>query len=156
MPNIQAVAISEYPLVANLYRECGYRGGITAADTAIAAMVGNTIVGAVRLCPEGGVTVLRGMQVLPAYQRQGIGSMLLQACVPHLSSGITYCLPYSHLALFYGTVGFITVDHSALPQFLEERQTSYIASGIGTIAMSRMAPNKLFKPNLLRSIKRAA
>ena len=153
MPNISAVAISDYPQVANLYRECGYRGGITAADTAIAAMVGNTIVGAVRLCPEGGVTVLRGMQVLPAYQRQGIGSNLLEACVPYLSSVTAYCLPYSHLAVFYGTVGFLTVDEATLPQFLQDRQSSYVASGIGTIAMSRMSPNNSFKPNPLRSFK---
>jgi GNAT superfamily N-acetyltransferase len=153
MPNISAVAIRDYPQIADLYRECGYRGGIAAADTAIAAMVGNKIVGAVRLCPEGGVTVLRGMQVLPAYQRQGLGSKLLQACVPLLSSGPTYCLPYSHLALFYGKVGFLTAGPATLPQFLQERQSSYVASGIGTIAMSRMAPNNSFKPNPLRSSK---
>jgi GNAT superfamily N-acetyltransferase len=141
MPNISAVAISDYPKVAELYRECGYRGGITAADTAIAAMVGGDVVGAVRLCPEGGVTVLRGMQVRAAFQRQGIGSALLRACVPHLNSGAAYCLPYSHLTAFYGSVGFFVADQAVLPQFLQDRQSGYISSGIKTIAMSRMAPN---------------
>ena len=150
MPSISAVDVRDFPQVAALYRECGYRGGIADADTAFAAKVGNNFVAAVRLCPEGGVTVLRGMQVLPAYQRQGIGSKLLHACVPHLNAGTTYCLPYSHLAAFYGAIGFITVDQATLPKFLQERQFGYVSSGIGTIAMSRMAPNNSFKPKPLR------
>ena len=150
MPSISAVDARDFPQVAALYRECGYHGGIADADTAFAAKVSDTVVAAVRLCPEGGVTVLRGMQVLPAYQRQGIGSKLLRECVPHLNASTAYCLPYSHLAAFYGAIGFITVDQATLPQFLQERQLGYVSSGIGTIAMSRMAPNNSFKPKPLR------
>ena len=150
MPSIAAVDVRDFSQVAALYRECGYRGGISDADTAFAAKVGNTIVAAVRLCPEGGVTVLRGMQVLPAYQRQGIGSKLLHACLPHLNAGPAYCLPYSHLVAFYGAIDFVVVDQAMLPQFLQERQFGYVSSGLGTIAMSRMAPNNSFKPKPLR------
>jgi GNAT superfamily N-acetyltransferase len=150
MPSISAIELGDYSQVAALYQECDYRGGITYADTAIAAKIGNTIVAAVRLCPEGGVTVLRGMQVLPAYQRQGIGSKLLSACVPYLNSGTSYCLPYAHLVAFYGQIGFSVARQETLPQFLQSRQAGYVSSGIGTIAMSRMAPNNSFKPKPLR------
>jgi GNAT superfamily N-acetyltransferase len=150
MPSISAIELSDYPQVAALYQECGYRGGITVADTAIAAKIGDTIVAAVRLCPEGGVTVLRGMQVLPPYQRQGVGSKLLSACVPYLNAGTSYCLPYAHLVAFYGQIGFRVCHLAALPQFLQDRQAGYVSSGIGTIAMSRMAPNNSFKPKPLR------
>jgi GNAT superfamily N-acetyltransferase len=153
MPSISAIGISEFPQVAALYRECGYGGGIDDADKAIAAKIGESVVAAVRLCQESGVTVLRGMQVLPAYQRQGIGSKLLSACVPCFNCGAVYCLPYAHLADFYGTVGFTTARQQDLPQFLQDRQAGYVSSGLGTIAMSRLTPNNSFKPNPLRSFK---
>lgn len=133
----------DVPEVAALYRACGYRGGIADADLTFAAKVDGTIVAAVRLCPEGGTKVLRGMQVLPGFRRQGIGSNLLRACVSHLDSGQCWCLPYAHLVSFYGAIGFTVVEEAALPHFLRERQAGYIASGIGTIAMSRAASGAL-------------
>ena len=139
MPSISVLDTSNFSQAAALYNECGYRGGIADTDTAIAAWAGRSVVAAVRLCQEGGVTVLRGMQVLPAYQRQGIGSKLLLACVPYLNLGTSYCLPYAHLTAFYGAVGFVTVGVSELPKFLQDRQSGYASSGLGTIAMSRMA-----------------
>ena len=147
MSSIFVIGESGFPQVATLYRECGYHGEISNADTVIVVEVGETVAAAVRLCQESGVIVLRGMQVLPRYQRQGFGSRLLSACVPYLNTGATYCLPYAHLAAFYGVIGFKAVRNEVIPQFLRDRQAGYQSSGIDTISMSRLAPNNSFKPN---------
>lgn len=142
MPTIHEIPQGDIPRVAAFYRRCGYAGGISTSDTALAAMTGGRVVAAVRLCRECGVTVLRGMQVLPEFQRQGIGLKLLAACIPWLDRGTAYCLPYAHLAAFYGTVGFTTGHQVPVPHFLQDRQARYAESGLGTIVMSRMAPDR--------------
>ncbi|WP_442949132.1 GNAT family N-acetyltransferase [Nostoc sp.] len=55
------------------------------------------IVGVVRLCPDTGFFVLRGMQVLAKFQQQGIGTRLLQACTEQLVVQVCYCIPWQHL-----------------------------------------------------------
>ncbi len=128
--NIVKVDTHARPHVAALYLECGYGGGIGVADTAYAAIREEHIVAAVRLCGEHEYIVLRGMQVLPGFQQRGIGSRLLAACVSHLNDGVAFCLPYAHLARFYGAVGFTTAHQVVVPSFLQERQTRYAASGL--------------------------
>lgn len=123
--------------VAALYAAAGYGAPVDPADTVIVARLIGRIVGAVRLFPEHGVTVLRGMQVNPAFQRQGLGARLLAACLPHLAGREVFCLPYSHLAGFYAAAGFETVDEHALPGFLAARLAGYRAGGQDLIAMRR-------------------
>jgi predicted N-acetyltransferase YhbS len=123
--------------VAAFYRTAGYGGGVSADDITLAATTEARIVGAVRLCRESGVIVLRGMQVDPAVQRQGIGSTLLRECLPHLEGGAAYCLPYAHLAGFYGAAGFVPAPPAMLPPFLAERLAGYLRKGQGVIAMRR-------------------
>jgi GNAT superfamily N-acetyltransferase len=130
--------------VAAFYEECGYDGAIGASDMILLARVASQLVGVVRLCTEESVTVLRGMQVHRRYQRRGIGSQLLDACVPFLDARPSFCLPYSHLVSFYGAVSFEVAQPSQLPSFLAARFALYLAEGRDVLPMHRM----IMKPYL--------
>ena len=140
MVEIAAAHPEELARVAAFYEECGYDGSIAASDTILLARMAGQLVGAVRLCPEDGVTVLRGMEVRAEYQRRGIGSQLLRACVPLLDARPSFCLPYTHLVSFYGAVSFEVVQPSRLPPFLAARLASYLAEGRDVLAMHRVTP----------------
>lgn len=70
---------------------------IVAVAMADAAVIGR-VIGAVRLCSEHGVRVLRGMQVARDYRQLGVSQALLAACDDVLGENVAYCLPYAHLA----------------------------------------------------------
>ena len=70
--------------VEALYAELGYRRGVDAADRLVLAEADGHLIGVVRLAREHGTTVLRGMRVLPAHQRRGVGSALLVAVAAEL------------------------------------------------------------------------
>lgn len=124
--------------VAELYKEAGYGAAVQPGDTVIVAKAAGRVVGAVRLCAEEQVTVLRGMQVKEAFQRQGIGFMLLRACQPYLEQEVAFCLPYTHLVSFYSAADFQVVSGEKLPAFLAQRLASYLAGGQQVLAMRRM------------------
>jgi predicted N-acetyltransferase YhbS len=140
MYEVRVATTSELREVESLYTICGYRGGVDAADTTFLARSEGRLIGAVRICREQGVTVLRGMHVLPSFQRQRVGSQLLAATVPLLDKGAAFCLPYSHLAQFYASASFQTESPDNLPDFLRDRLAGYIARGQDIIAMSRNSP----------------
>src|SRR5437016_4517340 len=73
MSEVTVASTSELPEVAAFYATCGYGGGISQADTVLVSRICGQLVGVVRLCPQEGVVVLRGMQVHPAFWRQGVG-----------------------------------------------------------------------------------
>lgn len=123
--------------VRNFYNAVGYGGGVSDTDITFAAKLNGRVLGAVRLCDEAGLTVLRGMQVDPGYQRQGIGRSLLHHCTAYLDRGAAYCLPYQHLVGFYGRAGFVLAQPETLPRFLAERLAAYALSGQRTLAMQR-------------------
>ena len=133
-------AVSEAGLaeIGAFYETVGYGGGVSRDDVTLAARLDGRLVGAVRLCAEGGVFVLRGMQVAPAFQGRGIGRVLLDYCVPYLDKGPSYCVPYEHLTDFYGRVGFVVAPPELLPTFLAERLAGYVATNRRTLAMRRM------------------
>lgn len=128
------------------YAQAGYGGGVSALDTVLAASAGDRLLGAVRLCEEHGVIVLRGMFVAADAQRQGIGRALLAECLPWLDRGEGFCLPYDHLVGFYREAGFEPVPMAALPPFLQQRLAAYLAKGQRVLGMRRAAfgymPNK--------------
>lgn len=130
---------SERLEVAKLYAEAGYDAPIDPSDTVMVATCGGQLLGAVRLCSEHGVTVLRGMQIGSSVQRQGIGSGLLAACQPRLDRGPAFCLPYSYLIGFYAVAGFEVVGAAGLPDFLARRLDGYLARGLDVVAMRRKA-----------------
>lgn len=123
--------------VAQLYAQAGYGAPIEARDRVMAATLGRQLVGAVRLCSEHGVMVLRGMQVRKGFQRLGTGSRLLEACLPWLDRGVAFCLLHAHLTGFYGTAGFEVIGAGELPAFLVRRMASHLAQGQNVVAMRR-------------------
>ncbi len=136
---IHAAGPQDRDAIADLYREAGYGASVGADDTVIVAKAGAVLVGVVRLCPEEGVLVLRGMQVRTSFQGQGIGRRLLDACVPHMTKTEAYCLPYSHLERFYAAAGFARVHGGGLPGFLADRLAAYRERAQDVMAMRRPA-----------------
>jgi len=142
MGKVEVAQPSELEEVAAFYKHCGYGGGVSERETTLVLRVGGQLIGAVRLCPEEGYVVLRGMQVHPAFQRQGVGYRLLSACVPFLEKRQrSFCLPYTHLVSFYEKAGFSEVPSTELPAFLSARLSSYLARGQQVLAMARVTPN---------------
>lgn len=140
--NIAVASSSDLADIAALYAEAGYGAPVDPADTVLVAKDEAHLIGVVRLCPEHGVTVLRGMQIRSAYQRQGIGAQLVAACRPYLDQHPSYCLPYAHLQPFYGAAGFTLADNADLPDFLAKRLASYLTNGQAVIAMQRPPATK--------------
>jgi N-acetylglutamate synthase-like GNAT family acetyltransferase len=120
------------------YRQCDYGGDLNEKDLILLARSEAKIVGAVRLCPETDFSVLRGMQILPPFQRQGIGKQILQACIKQLVDQVCYCIPWQHLRPFYSQVGFQEVSPVEVPTLLRERFDDYISRGMDVILMGRL------------------
>jgi GNAT superfamily N-acetyltransferase len=137
MVEIELVGNDGLAQVGEFYQAASYGGGVSEHDVILAAKSGGRMVGVVRLCTEEGVVVLRGMQVAPAFQRQGVGRALLARCIPYLEQGVAYCLPYEHLVRFYGQAGFRPAATDELPLFLARRLAGYLASGQKVVGMRR-------------------
>jgi len=137
MVSVKIASKSELPHIEILYARCGYRGGLDSHDTVFIASDSSRVVGAVRLCPEFGTWVLRGMHVDPQYQRQGIGSVLLRECMQWLDSQVCYCIPYRHLCGFYAAAGFRAIPLQVAPVFLKSRFRNYLRKGLDVIIMQR-------------------
>jgi N-acetylglutamate synthase-like GNAT family acetyltransferase len=125
--------------VRAFYVSCGHSGALESADRVLLAERDGQIVGAVRLCIEEGVQVLRTMRVRPDAQRRGVGRALLRRFDAMLGPGPCYCLPYAHLTGFYGIIGFEEASPYALPPHLAARLARYRAErpGVDMIAMRR-------------------
>lgn len=128
---IRRASARDIPQVQQFYTGRGYGGGIAPSDTVLLAEQGGQLIGVVRLAPEHGTTVLRGMQVHPDHQRQGVGSRLLARIAEELGKSSCYCIPYAHLVQFYSQIGFDVMEPSQSPEFLKERLESYRARGDG-------------------------
>ena len=137
MVEIEVVGAAVLADVGDFYARTGYGGGVSASDVTLAAKLDGRVVGAVRLCRDGGFIVLRGMQVELALQRHGIGRSLLARCIPYLNRSTAYCLPYAHLEQFYGQAGFGRADPAALPRFLRERLAGYLSNSQKVVGMCR-------------------
>lgn len=90
-------------------------------DFLLLAEDNHTVIGVVRLCPEEGFLVLRGMDIAPTYRRQGLGKKMLLQLVAHIGEYDCYSLPWEHLQPFYGIIGFERVADTDLPGFLQDR-----------------------------------
>lgn len=134
-----STAPEDHPVARRIYAAYDYPTAIRDTDLVFVARVDGQPAGVVRLCDEEGVTVLRGMRVLPPYQRQGVGRQLLQACLPALDTRTSYCIPYSHLVQFYSAVGFAVVQPEEVPVFLAERLATYRREGKDVLLMKRLA-----------------
>jgi predicted N-acetyltransferase YhbS len=85
----------------------------------------NTVIGVVLLRQERGYRVLKGMDILRDYRRQGLGAQMLRHLEKHLCDQDCYCIPFAHLIPFYSIVGFETVNDTELPDLLKERLTEH-------------------------------
>jgi len=137
---IRFAEVNEHPQILKHYQICNYGGGILDADLAVIA-IDEQIIGAVRICMENGVKVLRGMQVKPAWQQKGIGSSMLRFLTGKVDLQNCYCLPYRHLKEFYARIGFQEIQPKNAPPFLAERFEKYLSSG-GNREMMIMRVNK--------------
>lgn len=127
----------DLPLVAELYREWGYRSAAQPEDILIVAEHDHRIIGVVRLVEEHGHCVLRGMRVQPAYQRTGIGTQMLALAARHIGGRECFGVPYSHLLPFYARIGFQEAAQADAPSFLVERTASYRAEGLQVTIIRR-------------------
>jgi N-acetylglutamate synthase-like GNAT family acetyltransferase len=124
--------------IKGFYNQCGYGGGLGEHDLILIARSEAKLVGAVRLCSEQDFFVLRGMQVIAPFQRQGIGTQLLWACAENLASRTCYCIPWQHLRSFYEQAGFQEVASTVVPDFLRERLEGYQARDMKVAIMRRL------------------
>ena len=137
---VRLAAPSEYAALAERYLAWGYAGGLAPAEAVFVAHRGATPVGIVRRTREQGVLMLRGMQVAPDAQRQGIGRQLLAAFEDALDDREPcWCIPFAHLTRFYGMIGFEECDEAEAPRFLQERLVDYRARGHVVCVMVRRA-----------------
>jgi len=134
---IELAGLSEFNKVLDLYALCKYKGVIHPSDAIVIAKSERKVIGAVRLCVENDLNILRGMQIVPAMQRQKIGSQMLYFCLPLMQRQTTWCLTYAHLNHFYGQIGFHTVDENQLPALIKERFLNYRIDGADVIPMVR-------------------
>ena len=113
--------------IAQLYQDFGYKGPIQAEARHYFAYKGSSPIGILRLVKENGYWVLRGMFVDKQYRRQGVGKNFLRFVARHIEKldQNCYCIPYSHLESFYGTIGFKKVSDLEAPIFLVARKNQY-------------------------------
>lgn len=118
---------SEFNRVREFYRLTGYTGDVQFGDVVVGAWRGNDLVGVVRIATEEGVRVLRGMRVLPEFQRQGIGTEILVEIRLLLNGTECFAIAYAHLKDFYGRIGFRDSNEQEAPAFLRLRINKYRA-----------------------------
>jgi N-acetylglutamate synthase-like GNAT family acetyltransferase len=139
LKNVGVEAAKENELVEaqRFYDSRGYGGAaIESTDIVVLAKHENEIVGIGRICQEDDLLCLRGMQVRPEFQRQGLGSRILQHLEKEIGLNPCYCLPYEHLRKFYGQAGFKHVS-TGLPAILAHRLAEYSDRGLAVVAMFR-------------------
>jgi GNAT superfamily N-acetyltransferase len=122
--------------VLKFYAERRYGGGIRPEDALLLAEHDGELLGIVRLTTEEGVVVLRGMQVHPRFQRQGIGKRLLVAVAQELDGKGCFCIPYVHLVGFYGGIGFHVMEPAGARPFSACAWTNIETAAMGTIISS--------------------
>ena len=125
------------PRLLAFYQEAGYVGGVDPADEVILAEEEGRIIGVLRLCQEQGTLVLRGMRVQEGWQRQGVGTRLLQVANERIGVQTCYGLPHPHLEELYGRIGFVPMKPTSAPRFLRLRQAEYRERGVETLLMKK-------------------
>ncbi len=136
-PAFTEASLAERTSAEALYAVCGYKRGIADSDNIFLAKFAMELCGVMRFAPENGVRVLRGMQILPDFQRKGIGTQFLRYSLEKQESDTFYCIAKLHLEGFYSNAGFKTIGKSLAPKFLQQRLDGYIAEGLDVILMVR-------------------
>ncbi len=87
----------------------------------VVAISQNRIIGAARIATEEGIFVLRGVQIAVNFQRQGIGTRILNRVDSLIGESVCWCIPHEWLESFYRQIGFKKVPEDQPPLFLQER-----------------------------------
>lgn len=128
-------------LIRPFYEEQAKRPGLREEDLFFVAQQNAKIIGCCRLCIEEKTPVLRSMVIHAEHRRRGIGTALLLNFETFLNEHQlhkTYCLPYAHLAGFYGQIGFQLISESQAPLFLQSRLSDYQQKPDQFICMLRL------------------
>ena len=124
--------------IAAFYRANEYRPTIRPTDVIAIAENDGELCGAVRLCEENNHLVLRGMRVSEKMRRQGIGTQLLETAEFFIGDRECFCIPHRYLQPLYGRIGFVLIDESEAPPFLQARCAKYKHEyGLDVIIMCR-------------------
>lgn len=121
MITLEILSKERYRAVQEFYTSVGYFKPIEDEDKVIGVVYQNRIIGAARISTEEGVFVLRGVQVSINFQRQKLGTQLLNRASTLIGENICWCLPYEWLESFYSQIGFKKVAQEQAPLFLQKR-----------------------------------
>jgi N-acetylglutamate synthase-like GNAT family acetyltransferase len=130
---------ADFNRIVAAYRNWSYLGGIEPDDTVWVAEREGELIGVVRIAPENGTLVLRGMRIAEPWRRHGIGSQMLRAIAAWLGDRECYCISYDHLVHYYGQIGFVEVASANAPAFLAERLIDYQRRALNVTIMTRPA-----------------
>lgn len=136
-PTIRIAMAAEYPVIRAAYAAWSYSHSVSNDDIIYVIELGSELAGMVRRTLEHETTMLRGMQIAPRRQRQGLGTRLLQRFARDLADIECFCLPYTHVIDFYCQVGFELIPEQTIPQFLQQRLAEYRGRGLSVVAMRR-------------------
>jgi N-acetylglutamate synthase-like GNAT family acetyltransferase len=130
----------EFTKIEDFYKKNRYDSPISADDHFLVIENEDEIIGALRVCNEEGVFVLRGMHVADALQRQSIGSELLVYFCDFIDNKECYCIAHRYLKSFYGRVGFEEPELCEVPEFLNARLHHYQTKlGLDVLLLSKPA-----------------
>lgn len=115
----------DFKKVTQFYKDNNYNNIPGRKNKILLALDENKIVWCVRICKEYHKTLLRWMWVTQEYQKQWIGTNLLQTFEKYVSNTDCFCLPYSHLENFYSQIGFKKIELQEAPWFLQKRLEKY-------------------------------
>jgi GNAT superfamily N-acetyltransferase len=127
----------DFDRILAAYKTWDYGGGIAPEDTAWLAEAADELVGLVRIAPENGTLVLRGVRIAEQWRRRGIGSQMLRVIAAWLGKRECYCIPYAHLVGFYRQTGFVETAPAAAPSFLASRVEGYRRRALNVTIMVR-------------------
>lgn len=123
--------------INNFYKQQGYHSGWGATERAFFTLQNDEITGVVKVEKINEVSILRGMYLADAIQRQGQGTKFIQHIEAVLNETVSYCMPFKHLKGFYSQIGFKQIPVKQLPWFLQTRFSAYEKAGYVIIAMQR-------------------
>ncbi|MCK4708883.1 MAG: GNAT family N-acetyltransferase [Gammaproteobacteria bacterium] len=127
------------PLVKRFFSEQGMRAQAAKIDEVIIARLSNysehNIIGALRLCPIENSWLLRSMSIEKGYQRQGIGSFMLNQITRDLAEKGCYCFPFKHLEKFYQKAGFQLIEVTKASPEIQQLFQQYIDNGKDILIM---------------------
>ena len=115
--------------VKRFYREHKMKPQAPKSDDIYIALLGNKLIGALRLCPYESTWLLRSMCIKTDLRGKGIGHYMLSKLVEILAEKQCYCFPYSHLENFYHKIGFEKITSNDTAEVIEKKYNGYIANG---------------------------